>query len=306
MTLEDDLIALEVRVLKDAAGDFLAAVEELRMMLAAGATDLQRKLINLAIPEVEAAARAGVAEGFRLGGANSIDAVQAAPAISPNSVSDARLRLDTIPGKLTDPLQGLDIQLQDAKSAALSLLGAGGQVDEVLSPIFKAANSTTAKVSTQINAAANEAALLVGEAVDQPMVWVAERDACVYCLGLAGKVVRKAGDDFPRADLYADGKTAEAVVQRPALHPHCRCLVEVLADQSYAVALEREAQRSILRGFSLRSESQAVRVRAAARLLGRDPVAPKSVKEYAARAVKAGRFPRGRDVPEGGPRLIVN
>ena len=76
---------------------------------------------------------------------------------------------------------------------------------------------------------------------------------------------------------------------------NCRCTIEPLNDQSYADALRREADRSVLRGFSLESESMRVRVDAAERLLAQGVDAPKSVKAYAARAIKAGEFgTRGR------------
>ncbi len=51
----------------------------------------------------------------------------------------------------------------------------------------------------------------------------------------------------------------------------------------------------MLRGFSLESESMGVRIDAASRLLEQGVDAPKSVLAYAARYVKAGKFPdRGR------------
>ena len=76
---------------------------------------------------------------------------------------------------------------------------------------------------------------------------------------------------------------------------NCRCEVEPLRSQDYADALRREADRSVLRGFSLESESMKTRVEAAEDLLERDPDAPKSVIEFARDAVDEGRFPtRGR------------
>ena len=76
---------------------------------------------------------------------------------------------------------------------------------------------------------------------------------------------------------------------------NCRCTVEPLNDQAFADALRRESDRSVLRGFSLASEPMSVRIAAAERLLAKGVVAPKSVKKYAADAVKRGEFTtRGR------------
>ncbi|MEI5603996.1 hypothetical protein, partial [Streptomyces brasiliscabiei] len=78
-------------------------------------------------------------------------------------------------------------------------------------------------------------------------------------------------------------------------HPRCRCELEPLVSREYADALRREADRSVLRGFSLESEPMRVRVEAAERLLARGVDAPKSVIAYARRAVKRGEFDtRGR------------
>lgn len=76
---------------------------------------------------------------------------------------------------------------------------------------------------------------------------------------------------------------------------NCRCTVEPLRSREYAEALRREADRSVLRGFSLESESMKTRIEAADRLVKRGVDAPKSVVAFARRAVKAGAFPtRGR------------
>lgn len=76
---------------------------------------------------------------------------------------------------------------------------------------------------------------------------------------------------------------------------NCRCTIEPLNDKSYAEALRREADRSVLRGFSLESESMGTRVDAAQRLLDKGVNAPASVIKFAERGVKNGKFStRGR------------
>jgi hypothetical protein len=303
VTFEDDLLALERRVLEEAGGDFFRAVADLRRMLAGEAPGIPAKLAALAVPALEEAARRGTLDGWSLGGQRAITAAGTARRVEPNALHDADLRLLTPPAHLTDPFTGLDALMVDAKARTVALVRTGADPMTAAAPILQAATTARSRIITQVNAASNAAAIEVGDATRSPMVWEAERDACVYCLALAGEVV-DAGDTFPKADLYAPAPTSMATVDAPPLHPNCRCRLAVLVERSYADALKREAQRSILRGHSLASESEAVRVRAAARLLERDPVAPKSVKAYAAKAVKAGRFPT-RDTPQGDPRLII-
>lgn len=136
-----------------------------------------------------------------------------------------------------------------------------------------------------VNTAANEGLNTVAERYqgDLISIWVAERDACVECLKRQGQT----SDTHP--NNFAE----------PA-HPNCRCTRIVLvrdASAAYISALKREAQRSILKGFSLPSESNAKRIKAAADLLKQGTNLPKSVKEYARKAVKRGEFPSGRDFP---------
>jgi hypothetical protein len=306
VTLEDDLLALERRVLGEVGGDFFRAVADLRRMLAGEHPGTLDRLIRLAVPQLEAAAQAGTLDAWRVGADRALGDATLAPHIDANAVGDAQLRLGLgPPSSLTNPLAGLDAILADAKTRSIALLASGADTETAAAPIFQASNIAAARVVTQIHSAANTAATTVGEATGSPMVWEAERDACVYCLALAGEVVETPGTPFPPADLYAPVPASGWTVEHPPLHPYCRCQLAILVDQSYADGLKREAQRSILRGFSLQSESQAVRLRAAERLLARDPVAPKSVKDYARKAIKAGRFPT-RDVPEGAPRLRIN
>jgi hypothetical protein len=139
-------------------------------------------------------------------------------------------------------------------------------------------------------------------------VWVSERDACVNCLAYAGRVT-KVGEDFPGGLSWdPKQKDSKAPGVRPPLHPHCRCR-PVPWDPAWAregevslpEAVSREAQRSIARGFSLPSESNAARIRALKELLSGNPKLPKTVLERARRDLKNGEFGRGRSVPTSNP-----
>lgn len=121
-------------------------------------------------------------------------------------------------------------------------------------------------------------------------MWVAETNACVECLAYSGRV-SKPGKPFPGGLTYGAKSYHPEPVDVPPRHPRCRCTIEPLRDKSYAAALRREADRSVLRGFSLESESMKTRIDAADRLVSRGVDAPKSVIAYARRSIKVGVFP---------------
>jgi hypothetical protein len=123
-------------------------------------------------------------------------------------------------------------------------------------------------------------------------VWRAERDGCVHCMAYSGKVDR--GNGWPTGLTYGDKPLAQPgdTLPAPPLHPRCRCQLSLWSDEwasgslTLPVALEREARRSIVKGWALESESDPARRRAAARLLARDPGLPRTVEDRARRAVK--------------------
>lgn len=150
------------------------------------------------------------------------------------------------------------------------------------------------------DAAAAGSETVADRAGAQGLVWVAERDACLTCQALSGQTVR-IGEKFPPGLTFADRPLKwRRFTGRPPRHPHCRCRVQPWhGEQSVVASLQREARRSVVRGFSLPSESNAARLRAARRVLGRGAALPRSVEAYGRGAVASGRFPRGRNVPTG-------
>lgn len=164
-----------------------------------------------------------------------------------------------------------------------------------------------AAITHTVNEAVNDG---IAEQIRQAgakKVWVSERDACVRCTAYAGHVA-DADADFPGGlswDPNQRGRGEPA--PGPPLHPHCRCRLAPWDDAwaepgvpSFPEALQREARRSIARGWSLPTESNAARIRAARELLRTGPRLPKSVIEFAADAVRAGRF-TDRTFPAAGP-----
>lgn len=159
-------------------------------------------------------------------------------------------------------------------------------------PAKQLARSTTNKASNiGLERVAAESEELIA-------VWRAEQDGCVHCMAYQGHRQRKGV--YPKGLTFAAKPLKAEVVKRPPLHPNCRCTQWILhKDVAPAVqaGLKREAQRSILKGWSVSSESEKVRLDAARRLLADHPAMPKSVQAYARSAVKNGAFARGRDVP---------
>lgn len=165
-------------------------------------------------------------------------------------------------------------------------------------------------ITTSVNANVERTMRATSTANKAPFeLWVAERDACVRCSAYAGRLV-KTGEDFPGGlswDPNQRDKNAPDV--RPPLHPHCRCRLVPWnpawakeGEVSLPDAVAREAQRSVARGFSLPSESNASRIRALKELLQNgSPQLPKTVLERAQRDLKRGEFARGRSVPTSNP-----
>jgi hypothetical protein len=159
------------------------------------------------------------------------------------------------------------------------------------------------------NHVANDVPRQLAVRIGERLLWIAERDACVVCLALAGQLSDpNEGITFDE-DATFGPYTPPSVwpygmpLLRPPRHPHCRCQVCVWLGSApgqpdLPSRLRHEAKRSILKGWSLPSESGRVRLRAAEKLLssGRAGGLPKSVQEESRHAIAAGKF-RSRTVP---------
>lgn len=286
MTLEDELGRLERQVLgvRKVSG-FLEAVEAIRRLLETHPAEVRARIVKLTAPSLGGDLAAAVLAAFDLG----LSGASRAAGIDPPAKAAA-----------SKPLVAAAIKAQrevaELVSKSRKLAEAGVDPDVATSPLLGAANKAKRTAATLINQAGNEGVIAAAQAAKLEVVWVAETNACVKCLEYSGEVV-KAGADFPKTlTRYSTGSPYDAPGKTPPLHPNCRCTLEVLNEPTYADALRREADRSVLRGFSLESESMRTRVAAAERLLG-DPdlVAPKSVIAYARKSIVAGAFTtRGR------------
>lgn len=286
MSAEEDLARLERQVLGAArVSKFSAAIETIRRMLAREDPRVRAQIIALTAPAIGRDLAAAISAAFDVGVRDAIGIIgEGAPDGVPNRPPAYLIALARQAEK--------DIAADVAKARALARAG----MDPAAA--FSAASSAKTRldraVTTIVNGAGNAGTTIVADLADMPTVWVAETNACVTCLAYSGQVADP-GKKFPAGRSYGARSTVASPLDHPPAHPNCRCTVEPLNSDEYAEALRREADRSVLRGFSLASESMATRVDAARRLLASDVEAPKSVIAYAERAVGAGRFPnRGR------------
>lgn len=136
------------------------------------------------------------------------------------------------------------------------------------------------------------------QGTDVQMLWRAERDACVACLGYAGALAAPGEVFGPVVQVVDPSGRPTGPVAGPPLHPNCRCGLDPwygatdaeLTPLDLPHALRREAQRSILAGQA--QGSKPARLRAADRLLDlAGLLVPKTVARRARKAVDAGKFP---------------
>ena len=291
MSAELELARLEARVLAsaDVAG-WLRQADALRDLLRDKPDDVRAYVLALAAPRIERRALRAVLAAFALGRDDALSIVGELIAGASAAVTKA------LPSKgATAPVRGLDKAGAEAVAIAQRLArDPAADPRELAAPVLGHANRLRGSISDAVNRGGNEGSTAVADAAELPTVWVAETNACVHCLAYSGRVADP-GKAFPGGLTYGRKSYYPDAIKTPPRHPRCRCTVEPLVAPEYATALRREADRSVLRGFSLESESMSVRIDAAERLLERGVDAPKSVIAFSRRAVRAGSFPtRGR------------
>lgn len=228
-------------------------------------------------------------------------------------VTDARtrLRVQTPRRRVMAPMDVIRAVMRVPDQAAEELDKAARLLEQATTPddlqdalarARGAVSRTERTARWAVNRSLSEGTRSVTEEQGTGRLWIPERDACLRCLAYAGLYVGP-GQEFPGGLTYGTPGTRQLdPVPDPPLHPNCRCRTIPWREEwgsDYPDSLKREAQRSVLRGWSLPSESERARIQAADRLLNRTAL-PKSVQDYAARAVRKGEFPRGRDFPRAG------
>lgn len=213
------------------------------------------------------------------------------PAVEPQTLET----VEQTETKVDDKLSKADVKLKQADTLA--------EVKEAGNIAQSSVSTLERDVRTVVHSASNQGhTSVIDRSPTTHQVWKAERDACVHCLAYSGQIDK--GKGYPPGLTFGNKPLKEGRIRNPPLHPNCRCEQVAWSDDwqtgstGLPQALQREAQRSILRGWSLESESERVRLRAAQDLLKRGVQMPRSVRQYAAQAIKAGAFKRGRAFPE--------
>jgi len=297
MTTPENLLKIEQAVVARSVGQWKTDVESVKKAILIKIAESDTTDLEWLIPEIQSLldsldvpvgmgqeALDGVLEAHAFGQsvvANAVDGKQPKIAVSKNSKEAVgNLRIDALAA------------LQEAKdNLSKGLIGKGAQsVLTAVAPVLQNPAKAEAAVTWAINNASNSAVSKLSLKMGETMVWISERDGCVHCQAYNGERSTKTG--FPK-DLTFGAKPLNVqggTLPHPPLHPHCRCSVEPGITDEYAAALKRESVRSILKGFKMESESEKVRIAAAKKLLDQDPVAPASVKKYANKAIKKGKF----------------
>lgn len=311
----DDLLALEAK----AVGFITATLRRLLLLIARLLTDLwpgdhvidvQRRAVILVLPfdrllidvaHIPLDIEPFIDEALEFGITNAIVQARAAglnDVTPPEAVA--------IPDRVARAIQQTpEIMREQVRMAKLIAINARTKKD--VEKAISVAGAGVARVENIVRVATHTAANTgLDSVVDNDRrvvrVWRAERDACVHCLAYAGKV--NYGHGYPVGLTFGEKPLHTNPVSGPPLHPNCRCdqILWVPASGEPGSAdipalLQREAERSILRGFSTDGESNIVRVRAADALLRRGTTLPKSVQTYARSAIARGHFSRGRRFP---------
>lgn len=216
------------------------------------------------------------------------DPLSDAPRAKNVRASDAK---QAIAGGLSGGLAGLSVAVVATGGLTAAVAAVGS--------VTKGVNRAKAIARTEVNSQHSAGVRAVSEKYAEGRIWVAERDGCVHCLAYAGQIAWN-GESFPTGRTFGEKPLGWAdELPDPPLHPNCRCETVPHRKEfgtSFSEALEREARRSVAKGWRVESESEAVRLRAAESLLRRGADLPASVQDQARRAVQEGSF-RGRIVP---------
>ena len=300
MAIDRELAAIEARLVAEGdVGGWLAIARRLRDTLDESPEQVASFVLGLAPPRVRVELDAAIDAAFQVAVSDSRRIVDTAAAVTVVAAAGTLAALSARPSESVRQLAaGAQSRAALAVVTAQRLARAGVAAETIAAPILGDARSLAGVSSDVIARGGGEGAAAVAEAADVPLVWIAETNACVICLALSGTIARP-GRSFDASATY--GSSAPPVLggelNTPPRHPFCRCTVEPAVSTEFASTLRREADRSVLRGFSLESESMTTRVQAADRLLERGVDAPKSVQTFARRAVRDGKFPT-RDRPK--------
>lgn len=270
--------------------------DALRRILAAARAAI-RRILDALIPRTRTALRSSLVDALSLGlrqGGEFLYAATGRRRRTPRTprpsraVRDEARRIGDIITERRD--RALQLLMPDRVRRWTHLLTALGASHAIFSAI-------RAHVAWVVNTAVNEGLDAVSRGAAKQRLWVSEADACVRCLAYTG-LAAPIGQPFP-GGLSWDPRQRRAsadAIDGPPAHPNCRCRTVPWSDawnadgESFPLALQREAHRSIAYGRARPSESRASRLRAARQLLLTERDLLPAVQARAQAAVRTGRF----------------
>jgi hypothetical protein len=250
-------------------------------------------------PNVAAPLAQRWAHGVQLGAGNALADVGEQPAAARGFAEDT-----PVTPEIRALLHGVNADLRAGLGKAAALAAHGPldtvqDVNAVQARALAAVNQTKAEIAWFAHSAISAGTRAVAEETGAQITWVAERDACLVCLALSGIVVEP-GEEFPADATFGPKPMPLFPIDHPTpllgppRHGHCRCSLRLVrpddrASHDLPAALKREAQRSVLRGFS-NYASKPIRLRAADQLLEHPTLLPKTVEARARHDVNRGAF----------------
>lgn len=306
--LDEESLAYEMAAEVTVTGEFAASIQvmtsqllafmqtllatvdgdELPAYLAEWVRSAVRQRLALLDPRMSEELRRQAVLGYDLGVEQGNDWMRERVTVSPEYDIEVQNVIDTIDGKARERLAVAD------QMAQFLPMNKPGDVMTVTGQANRAATGAQADTRWVANRAVNSGTAAVAQTAEIGLLWVAERDACLHCLAYSGLTV-PSGGFFPQRLTFDDKPLDLPAVQYPPRHPNCRCRVRPWSGGpnspalSEPLALQREARRSVVRGWSA-YDSQRARLAAADRLLQAGAGLPKSVEERGRRAVERGSF----------------
>ncbi len=204
------------------------------------------------------------------------------------------------PGEVSDETKaaierGVRWAEQKLETGADELRGlAEADLDEVLkrASVARQASAILARTArTTFNTELNEGLVAAAKARGAQLVWIAERDACLSCTGLAGHVVTP-GQTFPDGTRFGGRRGEFAPVLAPPLHHNCRCRVSPwIGHDTDAAAAATHDWADAIKDAQARGDQVAVdaaRKAAAAAKQSASVDLPQALRREAERAVLRG------------------
>jgi hypothetical protein len=296
--LDAEALAYEQAVRQDVTAEFAAEVQAaIAVLLTTSAIALATGVVQEALsalvartlgrinPSMSPRLGIAVATGIELGASQArrvLGEQSGGKAPSFDVGPDLTRVVDDIDGRARARLQGA-VQIAQG-------LGDWRTVSVVTAKAESAVRGAETDAGGAATTALSSGVTAVARTAGAQLIWVPERDACLACLAHAGKVVDP-GEFFPAGLTFDPAGSKHPAVRFPPLHPHCRCRIQAFhpRDEAFARGIAREAERSVVRGFS-NYASNPRRVRAASALLSRGTTLPKTVVARARRDVKRGEF----------------